>query len=85
VRHIPPRLLGSLVGGIIVVTNTRTLLTSDWIHAATPVRYAVYAVLYVVWAAAVVHSYRQYRKERAGEAAEGDAAARQGGQRVASS
>jgi uncharacterized membrane protein YfcA len=85
VRHIPPRLLGSLVGGIIVVTNTRTLLTSDWIHAATPVRYAVYAVLYVVWAAAVVHSYRQYRKERAGEAAEGDAAARQVGQRVASS
>ena len=26
VRHIPPRLLGSLVGGMIVLTNTRTLL-----------------------------------------------------------
>ena len=26
VRHIPPRLLGSLVGGIIVLTNVRTLL-----------------------------------------------------------
>jgi uncharacterized membrane protein YfcA len=85
VRHIPPRLLGSLVGGIIVVTNTRTLLTSDWIDAATPVRYAVYAVLSVIWAAAVVHSYRQYRKERAGEAIEVDAAAQPVGQRVASS
>src|SRR3954465_1390770 len=33
VRHVPPRLLGSLVGGIIVLTNTRTLLKSDWIDA----------------------------------------------------
>ncbi len=69
VRHIPPRLLGSLVGGMIVLTNTRTLLTSDWIDAGDPVRYAVYAVLYAVWAAAVVHSYRQYRKDRAAEPA----------------
>jgi uncharacterized membrane protein YfcA len=69
VRHIPPRLLGSLVGGMIVLTNTRTLLTSDWIDAGDPVRYAVYAVLYAVWAAAVVHSYRQYRKDRAAESA----------------
>src|SRR3954454_22548459 len=41
VRHIPPRLLGSLVGGVIVVTNLRTLLTSDWIDAGDPVRYSV--------------------------------------------
>src|SRR6185312_15999413 len=65
VRHIPPRMLGSLVGGMIVLTNTRTLLKSDWIDAADPVRYSVYAVLYAVWALAVVHSFRQYRKERA--------------------
>jgi uncharacterized membrane protein YfcA len=65
VRHIPPRLLGSLVGGVIVVTNIRTLLKSDWIDAADPVRYGVYAVLYAVWALAVVHSFRQYRKDRA--------------------
>jgi uncharacterized membrane protein YfcA len=69
VRHIPPRMLGSLVGGVIVLTNTRTLLKSDWIDASDPVRYAVYAVLYAVWAAAVVHSYRQYRKDRALESA----------------
>jgi uncharacterized protein len=74
VRHVPPRLLGSLVGGIIVLTNTRTLLRSDWIDASDPVRYAVYAVIYAVWAAAVVHSYRQYRKDRAQESADALAA-----------
>src|ERR687890_2455869 len=36
VRHVPPRMLGSLVGGMIVLTNTRTLLRSDWIDAADP-------------------------------------------------
>ncbi len=68
VRHVPPRLLGSLVGGMIVLTNTRTLLRSDWIDASDPVRYAVYAVIYAVWALAVVHSYRRYRVEVALEA-----------------
>jgi uncharacterized protein len=70
VRHVPPRMLGSLVGGMIVQTNTRTLLTSDWIDAPDPVRYAVYALIYAVWAAAVVHSFRRYRKDRAFESAE---------------
>jgi uncharacterized membrane protein YfcA len=74
VRHVPPRMLGSLVGGMIVLTNTRTLLRSDWIDAADPVRYAVYAVIYVIWAAAVVHSFRQYRKDRALESADALAA-----------
>jgi uncharacterized protein len=74
VRHVPPRMLGSLVGGMIVLTNTRTLLRSDWIDAADPVRYAVYAVIYAIWAAAVVHSFRQYRKDRALESADALAA-----------
>jgi uncharacterized membrane protein YfcA len=74
VRHIPPRMLGSLVGGVIVLTNTRTLLKSDWIDAGEPVRYAVYAVLYAIWAAAVVHSFREYRKDRALESADALAA-----------
>src|SRR4051794_34928594 len=70
VRHVPPRLLGSLVGGMIVLTNTRTLLRSDWIDATDPVRYAVYAVIYAVWALAVVHSFRRYKAEQALEASE---------------
>jgi uncharacterized protein len=74
VRHVPPRMLGSLVGGVIVLTNTRTLLRSDWIDAADPTRYAVYAALFLIWAAAVVHSLREYRKDRALESADAPAA-----------
>ena len=74
VRHVPPRLLGSLVGGIIVLTNTRTLLRSDWIDAGDPVRYTAYAVIYVVWAAAVAYSFNEYRKDRAQESADALAA-----------
>jgi hypothetical protein len=70
VRHIPPRMLGSLVGGVIVLTNTRTLLKSDWVDAGDFTRYAIYAVLYAVWAAAVVHSFRAYRRDRALESAD---------------
>lgn len=64
VRHIPPRVLGSAVGGLIIVTNARTLLRSDWIDAPDSVRYPIYAVLYLVWAAALVYSIRQYRANR---------------------
>jgi hypothetical protein len=74
VRHIPPRMLGSLVGGVIVLTNTRTLLKSDWLDAGDFTRYAIYAVLYAVWAAAVVHSFRAYRRDRALESADALAA-----------
>mgnify|MGYP000049970059 CR=1 FL=1 len=74
VRHVPPRMLGSLVGGMITLTNIRTLLTSDWIDASDPVRYGIYAVIYAVWAAAVVHSFREYRKDRALESADAVAA-----------
>jgi uncharacterized protein len=62
VRHVPPRILGSAVGGIIILTNTRTLLTSGWIDAPDEVRYAVYAAIYGLWAAAVAYSFKQYRE-----------------------
>ncbi|MFI6825419.1 sulfite exporter TauE/SafE family protein [Micromonospora sp. NPDC050187] len=64
VRHIPPRVLGSAVGGVIILTNVRTLLRSDWIDASDGVRYTFYAVIYVVWAAALAYSIRQYRANR---------------------
>ncbi|MEO3747562.1 sulfite exporter TauE/SafE family protein [Plantactinospora sp. B5E13] len=67
VRHIPPRILGSAVGGLIIVTNTRTLLRSDWIDAPDTVRYTVYAVLYLVWGLALAYSVRQYRAHRDSE------------------
>ena len=65
VRHIPPRVLGAAVGGVIILTNTRSLLRSDWIDAPDGVRYVLYGVIYVAWAAAIVYSVLQYRKNAA--------------------
>ncbi|MDR7280869.1 sulfite exporter TauE/SafE family protein [Catenuloplanes atrovinosus] len=70
VRHIPPRILGSAVGGVIVLTNTRSLLRSDWIDAPDTVRYPVYAVICLIWAAAIAYSLAQYRAYRDLETAE---------------
>lgn len=64
VRHIPPRILGSAVGGLIILTNSRTLLRSDWIDAPDDVRYAFYAVIYALWAVALLYSFRQYLANR---------------------
>ncbi|GIF66560.1 UPF0721 transmembrane protein [Asanoa ishikariensis] len=69
VRHVPPRVLGSAVGGVIILTNVRTLLRSDWIDASDGVRYSVYAVIWVAWAAAVTYSVRAYRAENRAAAA----------------
>ena len=65
VRRVPPRVLGSAVGGIIVLTNTRTLLRSDGIDAPDATRYAVYAVICAAWAGAVAWSVRAHREELA--------------------
>ena len=65
VRHVPPRVLGSAVGGIIVLTNTRTLLRSDWVDAPDATRYAIYALVYAVWFGAVAWSVRANRAELA--------------------
>lgn len=54
VRLLPPRVLGSAVGGVIVVTNARTLLANDVLHVA----------LYALWAAALAYSVRAHLKER---------------------
>ena len=67
VRHIPPRLLGSLVGGLIILTNVRTLLKSDWLDAPGDVRSVVYVLIFALWAAAVGYSFKRHREERAAE------------------
>jgi uncharacterized membrane protein YfcA len=74
VRYVPPRLLGAGVGGMIILTNAKSLLNSDWIDAPDAVRYAVYAVIYVTWAAAVAWSFRAYLKDRTQESADALAA-----------
>ncbi|TDD02415.1 sulfite exporter TauE/SafE family protein [Nonomuraea deserti] len=70
VRHIPPRVLGSSVGGIIVLTNARTLLRSDWIDASSSVQTVAYVVIAVIWAAAIAYSVREYRRDKVNESVE---------------
>ncbi|RLL69421.1 sulfite exporter TauE/SafE family protein [Streptomyces sp. Z26] len=70
VRHIPPRVLGSAVGGVIILTNSRTLLRSDWVDASEFVVWTVYLAVYALWAVAVTHSVREHlRAEAASRAA----------------
>ncbi|MGW6012784.1 sulfite exporter TauE/SafE family protein [Streptomyces sp. NPDC055210] len=63
VRLLPPRVLGSAVGGIIVVTNVRTLLRSDWVPAPGALSVCVYVLLYTLWATALTYSIQAHRKE----------------------
>lgn len=69
VRLVPPRVLGSLVGGVIILTNARTLLGSDWIAAGPGLMNTVYVVIWIAWATAVAWSVRAYRRDKAAEAA----------------
>ncbi|MGZ0711731.1 sulfite exporter TauE/SafE family protein (plasmid) [Coraliomargarita sp. W4R53] len=70
VRKLPPRLLGSLVGGVIVFTNVRTLL----IVTEAPAVAVVWTLTAIaaLWAAAVVISWRAWRREKAAAALEAD-------------
>ncbi|MEN0128277.1 MAG: sulfite exporter TauE/SafE family protein [Brevundimonas sp.] len=70
VRLIPPRILGSAVGGIIVLTNARTLLRSEWLDlGGTATESIVLGLVAVLWAAAIAWSVRAYRRETAAEKA----------------
>ncbi|TDD36923.1 sulfite exporter TauE/SafE family protein [Nonomuraea terrae] len=87
VRHIPPRILGSAVGGVIILTNVRTLLRSDWVDASGGVQTVSYIAIAVIWVAAIVYSVREYRRDKAREsveAVEGELRARAGEEEQAS-
>lgn len=73
VRLVPPRVLGSAVGGVIVLTNTRTILRSDLVGASPAVVTAALIAVAVVWAAAVTWSIRAHLRDRAALDAEAEA------------
>lgn len=64
VRLLPPRVLGSAVGGLIVLTNARTLLNLETLGLDPLLRSAVLGLVVLAWIAAVVHSVRRHREER---------------------
>jgi hypothetical protein len=60
-RHIPPRMLGSLVGGLIVATNLRTLFHAGTVSVPPAGQLVALAVVGLGWAAAIGWSARAHR------------------------
>ena len=68
VRHVPTRLLGASVGGLIVVTNLRTLFNE--FEVSNSIRPELYAVAFTVWAIALGLALQGLRRDRREEAAQ---------------
>ena len=66
VRVIPPKLLGSLVGGFIVLVNVRTLLREFEVVGGPAT--AAYLSILAIWVAAIAWSVRSLRLEQAADA-----------------
>jgi uncharacterized membrane protein YfcA len=62
VRFITARLLGVAVGGMIILTNSRTLL--DAFGVADRTRWTIYLVVTAFWMLAVAIVVRQHRRNR---------------------
>lgn len=62
VRHVPPRLLGATVGGLIVFTNTRTILNGLGMEGSG--RGLIYVGIVAVWVTAVAMALREVRRDR---------------------
>jgi len=63
VRKVVPRLLGALVGGLIVLTNIRTLFNE--VELDGPVRFVSYGIIVAIWVTAVATAVVLHRRERA--------------------
>jgi uncharacterized membrane protein YfcA len=64
VRHVPARLLGVSVGGIIILTNTQTLLNAfDVSNAIRPGIYATIAAIWLLFLGLAVQGMRKDRRE----------------------
>jgi glucan phosphoethanolaminetransferase (alkaline phosphatase superfamily) len=66
VRILPARILGSTVGGLILVTNMKTFLEAVGVGGVLAV--LIYILIVAVWIAAVVFSIRVNRQEKKGAA-----------------
>lgn len=62
VKIIPTILLGTLVGGVIIITNVRTLLTV--IEVSNSMTIAIFSILFLLWAAIIAYSVIVHRKNK---------------------
>jgi uncharacterized membrane protein YfcA len=62
VRIVPAQLLGATIGGVIVLTNARTLIRAGELGGALPP--LLYALLAAGWLAAIVLAFRALRRTR---------------------
>src|SRR5919205_957723 len=62
VRHLHPRVLGTAVAGVILLTNARTFLEAVGVGGALAV--LIYILIVAVWIAAVAYSIRVNRLEK---------------------
>jgi uncharacterized membrane protein YfcA len=63
VRILPARVLGAAVGGLILVTNTKTF--GESVGVSTEVLVGAYVVLVAVWVLAIARAVGAVRRERA--------------------
>jgi uncharacterized protein len=68
VRILPARILGSAVGGLILVTNMKTFLEAVGVSGFLAI--LIYILIVAVWIAAVAFSIRVNRQEQKGLTAE---------------
>lgn len=68
VKHLPARVLGTAAGGLIVVTNSRTLLL--WADAPSSAVTPILLALAAAWIAAITWAVRAERHVRARDAVE---------------
>jgi uncharacterized protein len=68
VRVLPARILGTAVGGVILVTNMRTFMGAIGIEGF--LASVIYLAIVAVWVAALTHSIQVNRKEKNGRLAE---------------
>jgi uncharacterized membrane protein YfcA len=62
VRILPMRVLGTAVGGIILITNMKTFLETAGVNGGLAI--LIYALIVVVWLVALAHSIMVNRQEK---------------------
>jgi uncharacterized protein len=62
VRILPARILGTAVGGVILITNMKTFLGA--VGVSGPLAILIYVVIVAVWIAALAFSIQVNRREK---------------------